>query len=88
MDLAQFSIVIKSFNYRVNYGYELGPFNKPMVATPTTDRAMISMLGALATHTGSIVNGLSDIGKKETIMVSRGRAVNQFVTTIYILEIL
>lgn len=31
------------------------------------------MVGALATHTGSIVNGLSDIGKKETILVRRIR---------------
>jgi golgin subfamily B member 1 len=65
-----YDIVIRSMNYRIKYGYELTDFVSPIVHTPTTQRCFISMIGALATKTGSIINGSKHTGKVETIRVS------------------
>ncbi len=65
-----FQIIVRSLNYRMVYGYEITPFEGSFVYTPTTDRCFINMFGALATKTGSIINGSQHIGKAETIKVS------------------
>jgi len=76
LEPSQYGIILKSFNYRKNYGYDLVPFYFPLAYTPTTQRCFLSILGALSTHTGAIVNGLQDIGKKETIKVSFKQPMN------------
>lgn len=69
IDYHHFDVIIRAFNYRKAYGYELTPCQNILVYTPTTDRCFVSMIGALATKTGSLINGAQHIGKSETIKV-------------------
>ena len=69
IDPGNYTIIVRSFDYKRNYGFDLIPNSEPTVLTPSTNRSYVTMLGALATQTGILVNGPQDRGKKETIKV-------------------
>jgi Dynein heavy chain, N-terminal region 2/Hydrolytic ATP binding site of dynein motor region len=64
-----YDVVIRSMNYKFTYGFDIDSLTNPIVYTPTTDRCMLTMLSAISTKSGVIMNGPKHIGKIETIKV-------------------
>jgi len=64
---ANYNIILKSFDYKKNYGFDLIPFSEPKVLTPATNRNFLTILSAFATQMGILIQGPHSRGKKEIV---------------------
>ena len=77
-----FNIIMRCFNYRVQYGFEIvDPHSLESFAiTPCTQRCFISMIGAISTFNGSLLHGPPGVGKRSTIEVQHCiKEINIFI---------